>query len=291
MTPRGAGTYDVAMEQQFQTDVEPAATGSEPPVPPGTQAIDRAAQLLVLVLLAERPSGLGELAVAAGMPKSTASRLLGALERQGIVAQRGARGRFSAGPVLLRFAQRGLDHHLAELARPHLHALAGASGETVNLAVPGALGVEHLAQVASRHFLGTGRWVGRCVPYHCTAVGKVLLAFGAAALPDAPLEALTAETVVDHDRLAEELAAVRRDGTATAVDELELGLSAVAAPVRGDGGDAVGALTISGPTLRLGPERLAELGIQLAHEARVLSGRLAEHGGERRMTKGHTSDD
>jgi DNA-binding IclR family transcriptional regulator len=251
------------MEQQFQ-----------PPV--GTQTIERAAQLLVLILLAERPSGLVELATAAGLPKSTASRLLGALERHGLVAQRGARGRFSAGPVLLRFAQRGLaDRHLAELGQPHLQVLADASGETVNLAVPGALGVEHLAQVSSRHFLGTGQWVGRRVPYHCTAVGKILLAFGAAALPDAPLEGLTEQTIVDPERLAAELARVRRSGMATAIDELEVGLTAVAAPVRGEGGDVLAALTISGPTLRLGPEQLAALGPELAREADALSERLA----------------
>ena len=104
-----------------------------------------------------------------------------------------------------------------------MQALAEASGETVNLAVPGSLGVEHLAEVSSRHFLGTGRWVGRRVPYHCTAVGKVLLAFGAAALPDARLERLTERTIVDSERLIAELAAVRRGGTAAAVDELEPG--------------------------------------------------------------------
>jgi DNA-binding IclR family transcriptional regulator len=243
---------------------------------PGAQAIERAARLLVLVLVAERPSGLGELATAANLPKSTASRLLGALERHGLVAQRGARGRFSAGPVLLRFAQRGLaDRHLAELAQPHLQTLAEVSGETVNLAVPDSLGVEHLAEVSGRHFLRTGQWVGRRVPYHCTAVGKVLLAFGAAALADAPLEALTEQTIVDTERLAEELAAVRRAGTAAAVDELEVGLTAVAAPVRGEGGDVVAALTISGPTLRLGPERLAALGPKLVREGNALSERLA----------------
>jgi DNA-binding IclR family transcriptional regulator len=255
------------MEQQFQNASAP-----------GTQAIDRAAQLLVLVLSAERPSGLGELAAAAELPKSTTSRVLSALERHGLVAQRGARGRFSAGPVLLRFAQRGLaDRHLAELAEPHLETLAEASGETVNLAVPGALGVEHLAQVSSRHFLGTGQWVGRRVPYHCTAVGKILLAYGAAALPDEPLEAATEATIVDPERLAEELAAVRSSGTAVAVDELELGLTAVATPVRGEGGEVVASVTISGPTLRLGPERLAALGPELVRESDALSQRLTNH--------------
>ena len=92
---------------------------------PGTLAIDRAAQLLTLVLEAERPRGLGELAGDVELPKSTASRLLGALERQGLVEQRGRRGRFGPGPVLLRFAHRGIaDRHLAELAQPHLNALS-----------------------------------------------------------------------------------------------------------------------------------------------------------------------
>jgi IclR family acetate operon transcriptional repressor len=280
-----------SMGQQFQ-DSATLAADWEGTASPGTQAIDRAAQLLVLVLMAERPPSLGEVAQAAELPKSTASRLLGALERQGLVAQDGARGRFSVGPVLLRFGQRGLvDRHLAELAQPYLHALADASGETVNLAVPGALGVEHLAEVSSRHFLGTGRWVGRRVPYHCTAVGKVLLAFGAAALPDGPLAALTAETVVDRGRLDAELAAVRRGETAIAADELEVGLTAVAAPIRGEGGDVVGALTISGPTMRLGPERLAELGLKLVVEARALSARLAKHSGHGRVERGVPRDD
>jgi DNA-binding IclR family transcriptional regulator len=279
------------MEQQFQIAEPILAAGSERAASPGTQAIDRAAQLLVLVLIAEHPPGLSELAQAAELPKSTASRLLGALERQGLVAHDGTRGRFSVGPVLLRFGQRGLvDRHLAELAQPHLHALAEASGETVNLAVPGALGVEHLAEVSSRHFLGAGRWVGRRVPYHCTAVGKVLLAFGAAGLPGGPLEALTAETVVDRGRLDAELAAVRRDETAVATDELEVGLTAVAAPIRGERGNVVGALTISGPTMRLGPERLAELGPKLALEARGLSARLAKQCGHGRIEIGVTHD-
>ena len=185
----------------------------------------------------------------------------------------------SQGPEYAQQYRQRLGGAIDELRQviTRFEADAQASGETVNLAVPGALGVEHLAQVSSRHFLGTGRWVGRRVPYHCTAVGKVLLAFGAAALPDAPLEALTEQTIVDPERLAAELATVRRGGTAAAVDELELGLTAVAAPVRGEGGEVVAAVTVSGPTLRLGPERLAALGPALVREADALSERLADN--------------
>jgi DNA-binding IclR family transcriptional regulator len=234
----------------------------------GAQTINRAAQLLTLVLESERPRGLTELADDAALPKSTASRLLGALQREGLIQQRGRRGRFEPGPVLRRFVHRG---QLVELAQPRLEALSEASGETINLAVPGPLGVEHLAQVESRHFLGTGQWVGRRVPYHCTAVGKVLIAFGGA--EPGPLEPLTPVTIADPDQLATEVARVRRNGYATAVDELETGLSSVAAPVV----DGMAALSISGPTLRLDAQRIADLCPTLIHEARALDHDMGVH--------------
>jgi DNA-binding IclR family transcriptional regulator len=234
----------------------------------GTQTIDRAAQLLTLVLEADRPRALTELADDAALPKSTASRLLGALERQGLIQQRGRRGSFEPGPVLLRFAHRG---QLVELAQPHLEALSQASGETINLAVPTPLGVEHLAQVESRHFLGTGQWVGRRVPYHCTAVGKVLIAFGGA--DPGRLEPLTPKTIVDPDQLEDEIARVRREGYAAAVDELETGLSSLAAPVA----DGMAALSISGPTLRLDARHVADLRPTLIHEAQALGHDMGVH--------------
>ena len=138
-------------------------------------------------------------------------------------------------------------------------------------AVAGAGGVEHLAQVESRHYLGTSHWVGRSVPYHCSANGKVLLAYGAAQTPSGPLEALTSRTIVDRRQLEAELAAVRRDGLAIATDELELGLSAMAAPIFDDAGRVVAALSVSGPTLRLSPRRVAELRPIVIKQARALS--------------------
>ena len=76
---------------------------------------------------------------------------------------------------------------MVELARPSLDALGEATGETINLAVPARHGVEHVAQVESRHFLGAGQWLGRSVDYHCTANGKVFMAFGRATMPARPL--------------------------------------------------------------------------------------------------------
>jgi DNA-binding IclR family transcriptional regulator len=257
------------VEQQFQTFERTL----EAPAP-GTAAIDRGADLLLRVLESPEPVALTEVAAAAGIPKSTASRLMSALERRGLVEQVGERGRLRPGPAILRVAERGLfERNLVELARPSLDALARSSGETVNLAVPGPSGVEHIAQADSRHFLGAGQWVGRTVDYHCTANGKVFVAFARASLPDA-LPARTAATITQPERLQVELEAVRASGFAVAVDELESGLAALAAPVYGAHGDVIAALSITGPTLRMSSTRIAELRPALIDEARRLSSRL-----------------
>src|SRR3954451_18113950 len=197
--------------------------------PSGTQAIDRAAQLLVGVVEASQPPTVGELAARVGLPKSTTSRLLGALERQGLLQRLGGRRRLTAGPVLLRFANRASAPTLVELARPSLRRLADASGETINLAVPGPDGVEHLDQLDTEHFVGITDWVGRRVDFEHAANGKVFLAFNTS---------------------SPTLAGVCARGYATSVDELEVGLTAMAAPVLGADGTAQAALSISGPTAR-----------------------------------------
>jgi IclR family transcriptional regulator, acetate operon repressor len=219
----------------------------------GTQAIDRAAQLLVSVVESVRPPSVGELAQQAGLPKSTTSRLVGALERQGLVQRLGDRGRLTAGPVLLRYANRDVSSTLVELAAPSLHRLADASGETINLAVPGVDGVEHLAQEDTAHFVGVTDWVGRKVPFELAANGKVFLAFNTP---------------------SSQLAQIRARGYATSIDELEIGLTAMAAPVIGPTGDAIAALSISGPTARLTSERIVQLAPLLIDEATQLARRL-----------------
>jgi IclR family transcriptional regulator, acetate operon repressor len=218
--------------------------------PSGTQAIERAAQLLVRVVESADPPSIGELSSDSGLPKSTTSRLVSALERQGLVQRLGERGRLRPGPVLLRYASRDTSQTLVELASPALRRLADASGETINLAVPGIDGVEHLAQEDTAHFVGVTDWVGRRVPFELAANGKCFLTFGGAGCPQSP--------------------EIRADGYATSIDELEIGLTAMAAPVLGANGVAIAALSISGPTVRLRP-RLEELAEQLKAEANSLS--------------------
>ena len=161
----------------------------------------------------DEPISVRELVERTDLPKSTVSRLVAALERNALVQRESARGPLRPGPVLMRLARRSVpDRDLVELCDPVLPRLAEASGETINLAVPTPLGVEHLSQIDSRHFLGSTNWIGRRVPNHCTAVGKVFLAFGAARPERGPLLRLTAATITDPAALAvqlEEVSAAR----------------------------------------------------------------------------------
>jgi DNA-binding IclR family transcriptional regulator len=239
----------------------------------GTQSIDRAAQVLVHVLETEEPPTVGGLSTRLGLPKSTASRLVGALERQGLIRRDGGGGQLVPGAVLQRYARRETgDAELVERASEALDRLAQASGETINVGVPSLGAVELLDQRDSRHFLGSPNWVGRRVPAHGSALGKVFYAFGALPVPSGSLEPLAPHTVPTAEELA--LDEVRAKGYAIAVEELEPGLWAVASAVRDASGAVVAALSVSGPTVRLRRGLLARLGRLLVTEGRSLSAQL-----------------
>ncbi len=249
------------------------------PAQAGTQSIDRAAQLLVHVLETDAPPTVGELSLRSGLPKSTTSRLVGALERQGLV-QREPAGGLRPGVVLTRYARRETgEAELVELAAETLDRLAGETGETVNLGIPAPASVELLDQRDSRHYLGSTNWVGRRVPAHGSALGKVVFAWESLPLPIEPYERLAAGTAAGEADL--DLDGIVERGYATTVEELEPGLWAVAAPVRDSSGAVIAAVSVSGPTVRLRPRLLDEIGRRLCVEASGLSVRLG-HGERKR---------
>jgi len=232
----------------------------------GTQAIDRATALLADVLQSQTPPLLGSLARAHDIPKSTTSRILGALERAGLV-QRDRNGAFLAGQVLTSFArEQNHDSVLVTRMRAVLESLSEQTGETANLAVPGNGFINLLDQVDGQYLIGATNWIGKQVPYHASALGKVLLAYSAVTISAGRLERLTDKTITSRTRLLEELEEVRRRGFAIISDELEAGLVAVAAPIREQDGRVVGAISISGPSTRLTNKELIRIGDLIVSE-------------------------
>jgi DNA-binding IclR family transcriptional regulator len=239
----------------------------------GTQAIDRAALLVSTVVQADEPLSFVDLHDECGLPKSTTSRLLTALERTQLL-ERNDEGFYVAGPLFWLYATRHDPwDELVRLAQPTLQRVGAETGETVNLSVARGDRVVQVAQVDSTFLLGTRDWTEVDVPAHCSALGKVLLAYEVLGTPVGELEALTESTVTDPAALRRQLAQVLRRGYSSTVDELEIGLTGVAAPVRGVGGDVVAALGVSGPTTRL-DDRSDEVGRLLIDRAEQLSGLL-----------------
>ncbi|HEX9063973.1 MAG TPA: IclR family transcriptional regulator [Streptosporangiaceae bacterium] len=249
--------------------------------PTGTQAIDRAAMLLAQVVRGAEPATFTELTAASGLAKSTTSRLLMALERHQLV-QRDDDGRFCPGELFVRYASRGMGGaHLVALAQPFLDQLGEQTGETINLGIVAGSGdtggeavVVQIAQVNSRYLIGGTNWVGLAVPLHCSALGKALLAFGAAPLPAGPFEARTPRSITTRRALETELAAVRERGYAITDEELEPGLVAVAAPVFGSDLTAIAALSVSAPASRLTADLIPATAARCVTVAHALSATL-----------------
>ena len=252
-----------------------------PKLEPGSQSIDRAARILVRLIEHDDVITLSGVIEETRLPKSTAARLLRALERNGL-AQRQPGGGFRPGPVLVDYARSDTAvGDLAKLALPFLERLEEATGETTNIAIPTPTGVARLAQVDSSHPLGVGNWVGRRIPAHASSMGKVFMAFGAAQPPFGRLPRLGPHTITSIPELLAGLEQVRRDGYATTWEELEAGVCSVAAPVRGARGIVIAAISVGAPIVRTSRNRLAVLADHVVETADALSRHIGNHAPER----------
>ena len=243
----------------------------------GVQSVDRALTILeVLARVGE--AGVTEIAGELGVHKSTAFRLVSTLEAHRLVEQTTDRGRYRLGVGVLRLAgatTARLD--LVQEARPVCRQLAADTGETVNIAVLSESSALYLDQIAGSSALQPHNWVGQHIPLHATSNGKVLLS----GLEDDAVKELlgtlsryTPTTITKKGKLREELDLVREQGYAVAVDELEEGLTAVAAPIHNAHGDVVASMSVSGPTFRLSEKRVEDVVALLVEAASEVSHRL-----------------
>src|SRR5262245_27864185 len=215
-------------------------------------AVDKAFSLLV-AFGAQGSTGLGvsELARRANLSKSTAFRVLGMLERNAMVERVGTNYRLG-----VRLHELGAavyapgQYQLRDALLPYLTQLFELTKQTVHLAMLHGTDVVYLAKLYGHRTAAAPSRIGGLLPAHCTAVGKVLLAYnadaGAAAL-SVPLSRLTSRSVCDPVLLARDFERIRRDGVALDEQESQIGLHCVAAPIMGRGGRPVAALSVSAP--------------------------------------------
>ncbi len=246
------------------------------------QSVDRA--ITALEFLARRgEAGVSEVAAAIGVHKSTASRLLGALQSRGLIEVAGDRGRYRLGYGILRLAgAMGGRLDVTSQGREICEELAEQLGETVNLAVLQGDQVINVFQAHGGGAISVNNWVGRPTPLHATSSGKVLLAYLSRSVQDKLLESgmarFTSVTVTDARVLRRQLAQVHADGYAITAEEYETGLNAVAAPVFGTTGVAIAAVSLSGPAYRLPVAELATTARTVMAAAARISERMGHLG-------------
>lgn len=230
----------------------------------GNQAVRRAIAVLKAFSEGAPEMGVTEIGRKIGLHKSTVYRLLSAFEGEGLIARNSENGRYRLGPELIVLGEQVLrqtDVH--RVALPFLRELADRTGETVDLEILSGGNVVTIEEIAGKHLVSAGGAIGMPWAAHATSTGKVLLANQP---PEKQRQVLarvlkryTPRTIVDPKTLAREIAKARAQGYAVSRGELEDHLVAVAMPIRGRNGEALAAISISGPDTRVTPDKLPGL--------------------------------
>ena len=237
------------------------------------QTADRVLQILGAFGSNAHELSIGSIADKLGVHKSTASRLATALVRRGFLERQ--KRVLRLGPEVNRLGLLALGSaDLSAVAADAMRWLSSATSETVHIAVLEGSEVLNIAQVDGPAIVGIGNWVGRKTKLHCAANGKVLLAFSGTDLLENPLPAFTPRTITSMQMLRAELRNIRGLGWASNTGELEEGLNAVAVPVFDATGKCRAALSVSGPSYRVSPDRYPQLAESCSQAARLISFRL-----------------
>jgi DNA-binding IclR family transcriptional regulator len=236
--------------------------------------LERAFRILGAYGPADRKLTLAEITRRTGIPKPTVHRLAGELLALGVLE--GERGVYRLGMRMFELGQLvPRQRDLREAALPFMQDLFEATHETVHLAVLDGTEVLYIEKISGHRRVAAGSRIGGRLPAHCTAVGKVILAFSPPDVLDAVLAAglvrRTAFTITAPSVLRRQLAKAAGAGVAYEREESDLGVTCAASPVRGFGNHVVAAISITGPVIRLDPERYAPT-VRLA--ALALSRRL-----------------
>jgi len=226
------------------------------------------------MLAAADEVGITEVAEQLDIDKASASRLMQTLANYGYAEKDRDTQRFRLGAKIVELSQSLLSRMpFRDEAKPYLRKLVEATNECAHLAIYAQGQVLYIDQVESMATLRVNAAIGNLAPLHCTALGKVLLAFGDAPIPK-DLSAHTPRTITDHEMLTMHLTRVSRDGYAIDDEEFDVGVRCIAAPVYDVTGKMVGAMGISGPSNRMGLEKIQQIAVKVTTITQELTDHL-----------------
>src|SRR5437667_7757217 len=245
-----------------------------------TRSVERVLAVLDVFIDAGPSLTLMQVCGATGLTPSTAYRLMANLVARGYLEPDREGNAYRLGLTVIRLAGVALGQlDVRVKAAPLMDELRNQTRETVHLAALDGRHIIYLEKLEGLHaiVLMSAR-VGRTALAHCTALGRVLLAFNPdkaeAILEGPPLEAPTARTVVDPKALRALLAQVNEQGYALDLGEHELDVRCVAVPVRNHSGAVIAAMSVSGPAQRIEPMLTEGLVTEVVHVARAISALL-----------------
>ena len=242
-------------------------------------SVANAIRLLTSFSGQENELGITTLASRLRLAKSTVHRLAATLTSAGFLEQNSETGKYRLGVALFELGalvRRRMD--VANEARPKLRELLEKTGETVQLGIVDHYSVLYVYEMESPRAIRMAAAVGGRAPLHCTAVGKVLLAFQppdyVKQVIERGLSAYTAKTVTKRDAALGMLEEVRLREHAIDDEESEGGLRAVAAPVRNHSGAVIAALGVAAPVQRMSKKVMHTCVPSVIETANAVSARL-----------------
>jgi IclR family transcriptional regulator, KDG regulon repressor len=238
------------------------------------QSLARGLKILDILAHSEEGASITELALVLNIDKASASRLMATLAHYGYAERDQRTRRFHLGSQVVSLSRSVLLRMpLREAAKPFLHLLMEKTGECAHLAVPSNQEALYVDQVESPATLRVNVEVGKTAPLHCTALGKVLLAFGGLPVPE-HLPAFTPHTITQPGQLKRHLKQIYLRGYAVDDEEYDAGVRCIAAPVSDFREKLVGAIGISGPASRLTQDSLPHLARLVADTASRLTEKM-----------------
>ena len=246
---------------------------------PASQTVGRIATILRCFTKSEGDLGVMHISRETGLHKSTTSRLLSALNQEGFVEKNTENGKYRLGLGLVNLAGVVLEkQNLRQAAQPHIRNLAESTQETINISIKDGNECINIDSIRSPKSIGYMGRLGRRTPLHCTSTGKVLLTHmhpeQRKTIISQPLTAFTQHTITDPIKLRIDLAEISDQGYAVSNEEFEEGLVAVAAPIHDHTGEVIAALSISGPSFRMGADSLQAHISNLKESAHLISKEL-----------------
>lgn len=251
----------------------------------GKQAPESVAAVLkvfaILQALSEqRETGISDLSVRLAMPKATVYRFLQTMKTLGYVRQESDSERYGLTMKAFELGSKALQYpELIDLAKHHMQMLADSTGETVHLGTLIDSEIIYVHKVDSRHMLGMYSKVGRRAPIHCTAIGKVLMAWEhpdrrALVLKGAEFKRFRDKTIVAPADFAAELERVKAQGFGEDREEFDEHIRCLGVPIFDRLGQPIAGLSVSFPTFRYDDAKAADVVAMLQAASRDISTRL-----------------